>query len=444
MSRYDISENGLRFIAGEEGQVKRGGLHVLYNDPAGHATIGWGHLVHYGPIDGSEPEEFKRGLTDEQALALKKQDAQRFVKALNRLVTVPLTQNQVDATLSLMFNIGEGGGGEKNPGFEESSVRRLLNRGDYQGAADAFLMWKYAGGRPILLERRKRERALFLSDSPTQETPVAGLDNLHPVFAQRVANACRARGTSVYSGARSTVRQGQLYQDYLAGRGNPANPPGTSWHEYGEGMKGGRWALAVDFAEPYPHGEPGLVFPIKGEPWHAQPPEIPEPSRVAGAENRLPAVTAPSPKEDELFSPSPIAAVHLISAHSGLLLTSSGDKHMSGVTQERANGSLNQRWQLVGHEDGTVSFVCRAGDLALDRPDYKTEKGTLLQVARCEHNDAQRWQPEELADGRWRIWAPGTNRCLDIRGASKDAGAGLQLWVANEGRWQSFGLAFTV
>lgn len=295
---YQISENGLRKIAGEEGQVKRGGLHVLYNDPVGHATIGWGHLVHYGPIDGSEPEEFKRGLTDEQALALKKQDAQRFVKALNRLVTVPLSQNQVDALISLMFNIGEGGGGEKNPGFEESTVRRLLNQRDYQGAADAFLMWKYAGGQPILLNRRKRERALFLTPDNAQESPVAGLDNLHPVFAQRVANACRARGTSVYSGARSTIRQGQLYQDYLAGRGNPANPPGTSWHEYGEGMKGGRWALAVDFAEPYPHGEPGLVFPIRGEPWHAQPSEIPESARVAGAENRLPSI-APDPQPEE-------------------------------------------------------------------------------------------------------------------------------------------------
>ncbi|EPE8993913.1 lysozyme, partial [Salmonella enterica subsp. enterica serovar Cerro] len=39
-----------------------------------------------------------------------------------------------------------------------------LNLNNYQAAADAFLLWKKAGNDPdILLPRRQRERALFLS-----------------------------------------------------------------------------------------------------------------------------------------------------------------------------------------------------------------------------------------------------------------------------------------
>jgi lysozyme len=41
------------------------------------------------------------------------------------------------------------------------------NRGDWEGAADAFMQWTKGGGRelPGLVKRRKDERALFLSDS---------------------------------------------------------------------------------------------------------------------------------------------------------------------------------------------------------------------------------------------------------------------------------------
>lgn len=319
------------------------------------------------------------------------------------------------------------------------------------------VVWQYTsnatvpgiGGRcdDNLFEGTEAELAA-LAAGTIQEAPVAGLDHLHPVFAQRVANACQARGTSVYSGARSTERQRQLYEDYLAGQGNPANRPGTSWHEYGEGIPGGRYALAVDFAEPYPHGEPGLIFPIKGEPWHAQPAEIPESARVAGAENRLPAVTPGRSEEDQMFSSSPVRTVHIIASHSGLLLTSSGEHHGAGVIQRRADGSLNQRWEVWGHDDGTVSLVNRAGGLALDRPDYNTDAGTLLQVARTEHNAAQRWALDEFKPKLARLWAPGTNRCVDVRMRSVEEGAGAQLWYGladeDDPRHQQFLFAPTI
>jgi GH24 family phage-related lysozyme (muramidase) len=286
-----LSVRGAALIADHEGKVN-----TLYDDPAGHCTIGIGHLVHRGGCDGSEPAEFRHGLSDQQVYDLFIADAQRFIDAVNGLLEVEVSQNQFDALVSFAFNVGAGA-------LEGSTLLRKLNAGDSAGAAQEFGKWVKADGRtlPGLVRRRTDEARLFLTPDDDQEPPVAGLDHLHPVFAERVANACRARGTSVYSGARSTERQGQLYEDFLAGRGNPANPPGTSWHEYGAGMAGGAYALAVDFAEPYPHGEPGLIFPIDGEPWHAQPSEIPEPRRTHGAELRLPAATPPPhPEEPEV------------------------------------------------------------------------------------------------------------------------------------------------
>lgn len=124
---------------------------------------------------------------------------------------------------------------------------------------------------------------------------MADIEHLHPVFRARVLAACDEYGSSVYSGARSSERQAQLYRDFLNGTGNPANPSGTSWHEFGDDIPGGEWALAVDFAEPYPHGATGIIFPISREPWHGQPEEISEPARVAGADERLPPIEITQP-----------------------------------------------------------------------------------------------------------------------------------------------------
>ena len=174
---------------------------------------------------------------------------------------------------------------------------------------DRAVVWQYTSNGSVpgisgqcddnLFEGTSAElAALAAGKVPT--APVVGLDHLHPVFAVRVANACRARATSVYSGARSTEEQAELYRRYLAGQGSPANPPGSSWHEYGEGLDGGPDALAVDFDQPYPHGEPGLIFPIQGEPWHGQPSEIPETARVEGADPRLPSPSNPQPLREDL------------------------------------------------------------------------------------------------------------------------------------------------
>ena len=41
------------------------------------------------------------------------------------------------------------------------------NRGDWEGAAEAFMVWTKGGGKelPGLVRRRKAEKALFISDN---------------------------------------------------------------------------------------------------------------------------------------------------------------------------------------------------------------------------------------------------------------------------------------
>lgn len=85
---------------------------------------------------------------------------------VNRLVTVTLTQSQFDALVSFSYNEGDGA-------LAHSSALVKLNSGDYQGAADALLLWdkvEDATGQLVdsmaLLRRRQEERAQFLTPDP--------------------------------------------------------------------------------------------------------------------------------------------------------------------------------------------------------------------------------------------------------------------------------------
>ena len=120
---------------------------TAYQDQRGIWTIGYGHTRNVVAGDTC---------TTAQAQTYLAEDVQGTAAAINQHVTVPLTQNQFDALTSLVFNIGAGN-------FEESTLLRLLNDRNYNGAADEFLQWKRAGTyRNALLPRRQEERALFL------------------------------------------------------------------------------------------------------------------------------------------------------------------------------------------------------------------------------------------------------------------------------------------
>ena len=137
-----ISKAGLDLIKQFEGLYLK-----AYRCPAGVPTIGYGHTA--GVAMGQT-------ITQQQADDYLRRDVRQFERAVARLVTVPLTQGQFDALVSFAFNLGDGA-------LAQSTLLRLLNAGDYAGAAAQFDRWNKAGGRvlPGLVRRRAAERALF-------------------------------------------------------------------------------------------------------------------------------------------------------------------------------------------------------------------------------------------------------------------------------------------
>jgi lysozyme len=140
-----IPDMAIDFIKRWEGCI----LHI-YKDAIGLDTVGIGHLIRSG-------EDFSGGITEDEANDLLRKDLRQSAISVMNLITVELTDGQYSALLSFCFNLGPGA-------LRVSTLRLLLNEGDYLGAADQFLRWVYAGGRKLkgLVLRRQAERELFL------------------------------------------------------------------------------------------------------------------------------------------------------------------------------------------------------------------------------------------------------------------------------------------
>ena len=146
-----LSPRGLRFIARMEGFFPE-----VYNDPAGHCTIGYGTLLHLGAC--TEADRLKWGrLSRSEALALMRQELMEMSFELNRLVRVGLTSGQRDALMSFTYNCGVSA-------LRRSTLLSLLNQRRYRQAADQLLRWDKASGQvlPGLVKRRAAERLMFL------------------------------------------------------------------------------------------------------------------------------------------------------------------------------------------------------------------------------------------------------------------------------------------
>jgi lysozyme len=144
MSNMKIGEKGLKLIKRFEGLKLS-----AYYCPGGILTIGYGHT-------GKDVFQGQR-ITVQQAEDLLRKDVERFEKAVERLVTVELSQEQFDALVSFTYNLGEGA-------LAKSTLLKVLNRGEYSKAAVQFDQWNKAGGKVLagLVARREAEEQLFL------------------------------------------------------------------------------------------------------------------------------------------------------------------------------------------------------------------------------------------------------------------------------------------
>ncbi len=156
-----LSPAGLEFLKRWEGFSPR-----LCNEN-GHCTVGYGSVMHTGACDGRPVEQpYASGISEDAAAQLLSQQASDVRALIDESLTVPLTQNQSDALLSLAYDIGA-------DAFKGSTLVQKLNAGDTSGAAAEIRKWtkeqRPDGGQadvPMLLKRRDAEAELFLKPDP--------------------------------------------------------------------------------------------------------------------------------------------------------------------------------------------------------------------------------------------------------------------------------------
>ena len=83
-------------------------------------------------------------------------ELKEYENYINELVTVNLSQNQFDALVSWVYNLGPAN-------LQSSTLLKVLNSGDYSGVPAQIERWNKAGGKVLegLIRRREAESALF-------------------------------------------------------------------------------------------------------------------------------------------------------------------------------------------------------------------------------------------------------------------------------------------
>ena len=139
-----IGSKGLELIKHFEGCELE-----AYKCPAGVLTIGYGHIK--GVQEGMT-------ITEMQAEEMLQSELIEYEGYINDLVEVELNQNQFDAMVSWVYNLGGGN-------LRSSTLLKVLNAGNYAGVPEQMLRWNKAGGKVLegLTRRRQAEADLFVA-----------------------------------------------------------------------------------------------------------------------------------------------------------------------------------------------------------------------------------------------------------------------------------------
>lgn len=153
----ELSNKGIQFLIQEEGLVKR-----PYLDSAKIPTIGVGMTFY--PDSGRKVNMTDPPLTTEQAIRYFRMMVKQFELGVYSVTRDDINHNQFDALTSLTYNIGTGA-----KGFKGSTLLKKVNTNKEDPSIKTeFEKWKYADGKPILLNRRKREASLYFTPEETQ------------------------------------------------------------------------------------------------------------------------------------------------------------------------------------------------------------------------------------------------------------------------------------
>lgn len=118
-----------------------------YLDTGGVWTCGYGHTRGVTKDTSCTPEQAEDWL---------EADLDSAERDVERLVKVPLTDNQFGALVSFVFNLGA-------TAFGKSTLLRELNSGNYEAVPTQLKFWVFDNGKRIegLARRRKAEAALW-------------------------------------------------------------------------------------------------------------------------------------------------------------------------------------------------------------------------------------------------------------------------------------------
>ena len=118
-------------------------------------TIVYGHTKDVEPGMQITQEDAEQMLVDE---------LHEYENYINEYVTAPLSQNQFDAMVSWVYNLGPAN-------LKASTLLKVLNAGDYEGVPAQLKRWNKAGGEILdgLIRRREAEARLFKNDETWHE-----------------------------------------------------------------------------------------------------------------------------------------------------------------------------------------------------------------------------------------------------------------------------------
>tara|TARA_R100001509_G_scaffold83859_1_gene47518 strand:- start:355 stop:798 length:444 start_codon:yes stop_codon:yes gene_type:complete len=138
----NISEEGLSLIKKFEGCELK-----AYRCAANVLTIGYGTTK--GVTEDME-------ITKEEAESILKEEMHEYEGYINDMVKVPLEQNQFDAMVSWVFNLG-------STNLSSSTLLKKLNNSEYDEVPSQIKRWNKAGGKVLdgLIRRREAEALLF-------------------------------------------------------------------------------------------------------------------------------------------------------------------------------------------------------------------------------------------------------------------------------------------
>lgn len=141
-----------------------------YPDPGSSnglpVTIGYGQTRRNG-----KPIKLGETITEAEAADWLERELDRVAGVVERLVKVPLTDNQFGALVSFTYNVGDGA-------FERSTLLRKLNAGDYEAVPSEMARWNKNDGKVMqgLSNRRAAEAGLwakgaFVASAPVEAKP---------------------------------------------------------------------------------------------------------------------------------------------------------------------------------------------------------------------------------------------------------------------------------